>query len=138
MKRPALGFHSNMSLEVSRVRAKQLNSQIEVRRQEERQRSLDEKMAELDANLRAVLPEIFKDEFELQYISSRHDDPQWQERIRKKRGFLMLTSVNAVVVVDTPRLIGPGETTNRGALPIFHAPSQREVPLPVSTQASQP
>ncbi|MBI1859552.1 MAG: hypothetical protein HYR96_01370 [Deltaproteobacteria bacterium] len=76
-----LGFHSNMTLEIARARAKQLNAQLELRLQEERRKAIDEKFASLETETRAVLPEIFKDEFELRFISSRYDDPKWQRRM---------------------------------------------------------
>lgn len=70
-----------MTLEVARIRAKQLNAQLELRRQEERRRKLEEKFDVLDVKSQAALPNIFKDEFEIRFITSRYDDPKWRKRM---------------------------------------------------------
>ncbi len=76
----ALGFHSQMGFEIARSRAKQLNAQLELRRQEERRRIIEEQIAKLDLKAHAFLPDFFKDEFEMKFISSRYDDVKWKRR----------------------------------------------------------
>lgn len=76
----SIGFSATMNIDEARTRAKQLNAQLELGRQEERRRKIETEVNNLNLKFAATLPEIFKIEFELKYIRSRYDDPQWEKR----------------------------------------------------------
>ena len=77
----ALGFHNTMAIEDARIRARQLNSQALLKRQEERVRELELDRRNQILQNTATLPEEFVTEFELRFIRSR--DSQTDQGRRK-------------------------------------------------------
>lgn len=78
---PALGFHNAMTLEEARVRAKQLNAQLILKRQEEQIRKIEQIQAQTQRRYDAVLPSEFVTEFEARFIRKR--DSQTDQGLRK-------------------------------------------------------
>ena len=76
----SLGFGPQMNHDQARIRATQLNAQLELKRQEERRQRIEAQIELLQLKTVAVMPEIFKEEFETKYIYSRFTDPRWQRR----------------------------------------------------------
>lgn len=76
----ALGFKDSMSLEQARARARQINAKIEMRRQEERRKQIEEEQFVLEQKFTAALPDIYKEEFEQRYLVGRYKNPGWQKR----------------------------------------------------------
>lgn len=77
----SLGFLIRMSVEEARSRAKQLNSQAFIRKQEQRFRKLQLEECDTQRKYAAFLPEEFKEEFELRFLRSR--DSQTEKRLRR-------------------------------------------------------
>ncbi len=77
---PGLKFRSTMNLAQAKLRQQQLNSQLELRRQEERRKSIEVEQQTFDKKCSAYLPEIYKKEFENRYIFARS-----QERLKKSK-----------------------------------------------------
>lgn len=71
----ALGFKDSMSLEQARARARQINAKIEMRRQEERRKQIEEEQFVLEQKFTAALPDIYKEEFEQKYLVGRYKNP---------------------------------------------------------------
>lgn len=70
----SLGFYKYMSIKEARVRARQLNSRLEIKRQEERflKNSKQERM--LQIKFSSVLPSEFVEEFEQRFIRKRDSE----------------------------------------------------------------
>lgn len=66
-----LGFHSGLDLRDAKVRARQLNSQLSIKRQEERLRAIAEEQKIFQLHHEAVLPSEFVSEFESRFIEPR-------------------------------------------------------------------
>lgn len=78
---PALGFNAFMTIQEAKARAKQLNSQLHLKRQEERLRKIDETQACEQRRYDSVLPPEFTAEFELRFVRQR--DSQTIQGLRK-------------------------------------------------------
>lgn len=76
----SLGFIESMTIEQSQARAKQLNAKLESRRQEEKRHKIEEEQLLLKQKFTASIPEIYKDEFELKYLTGRFQDAGWKKR----------------------------------------------------------
>ena len=76
----SLGFKDSMTLEQARCRAKQINAQIEIKRQESRRKKIEEDYEKLQTAFTAAMTEVFKEEFELKYITGRYQNPDWKRR----------------------------------------------------------
>ena len=68
----SLGFKDSMTIDQARSRAKQINSQIEIKRQEARRKKIEQEQATLQQKFTAALPAVFMDEFELKYVTGRY------------------------------------------------------------------
>lgn len=75
-----LGFHESMNLDQAKSRGRQLNAQLEIRKQEEKRRSLEEEELFFKTKFMAAMPEVYKDEFEKKYLSGRYRNPGWERR----------------------------------------------------------
>ncbi|MCB0404739.1 MAG: hypothetical protein KDD51_08115 [Bdellovibrionales bacterium] len=76
-----LGFNKQMTLEEARARARQINAQLHLRRQEEQIRKIEEEQAEFQLRYDSILPTEFVAEFELRFIRKR--DSQTMQGLRK-------------------------------------------------------
>ncbi len=76
----SLGFKDSMSIEQARSRARQINSQIEIKRQESRRKKLETEKLIFQQKFTAALPAVFMEEFELKYITGRYRNPGWKRR----------------------------------------------------------
>lgn len=83
----ALGFQPSMSSDQAKARAKQLNAQRASKRQEERRKKFDDVQRNLNQKFTASIPELYKEEFELKYLTGRFQNTGWKKRF--------LTSWNA-------------------------------------------
>lgn len=75
-----LGFHESMSFEQAQARAKQINAQLEIKRQEELRRKIELEYDTLKTQCNAAVPEIYKTEFELKFISRPHHTKSSKKR----------------------------------------------------------
>lgn len=82
IKWKGLGFHSLMSIEEARVRAKQLNAQQFLKEQERRVQLRKVEEEQSSRRYQSVLPTEFVDEFEARFLSSR--DRFSKEGIKKR------------------------------------------------------
>ncbi len=69
-----------MTLEQAKCRAKQLNARIDIKRQESRRKQIEDDYAKLETKFMATMPDVFKEEFELKYITNRYRNPGWKRR----------------------------------------------------------
>jgi hypothetical protein len=83
---PGLGFNTFMTLAEARVRAKQLNAQGQLKRQEVQLKKIEEDQANIQRRYDAILPSEFVAEFELRFIRKR--DSQTEQGLRKKHSRL--------------------------------------------------
>lgn len=72
----SLGFHSSMNLSEARARARQLNAQIFLRRQEERLKKIQTIEKETRQRFESMLPEEFVSEFEHRFVRVRDSETQ--------------------------------------------------------------
>ncbi|TNF28846.1 MAG: site-specific integrase [Deltaproteobacteria bacterium] len=70
----ALGFYKYMSVEEAKVRARQLNSQLDLKRQEERIIEIEKKNEKFQKRFDSYLPEEFVAEFEKRFIRKRDSE----------------------------------------------------------------
>ncbi len=77
-----LGFNDALSIEEARARAKQLNSQILLKRQEERLKKFNDEQITLKLKHQSVLPDEFVAEFEERFIRARN---VFNEHIRQQQ-----------------------------------------------------
>ncbi len=69
-----LGFHKYMSIDEAKVRARQLNSQLEIKRQEERLIKIAEENKNFQKRFYSVLPDEFVSEFEKRFMRKRDSE----------------------------------------------------------------
>lgn len=77
-----LGFHASMNIEEAKVRAKQLNTQVHLKLQEERLKKIREKENSLHLRYQAMLPPEFVEEFEELFIYKKG---HLSEKARKQK-----------------------------------------------------
>jgi hypothetical protein len=79
----SLGFHDGMTIDDARVRARQLNTQLLIKRQEEKIKAIADAECKRRNRVQAVLPTEFVEEFELRFIRAcdRHQDSS--QRIKR-------------------------------------------------------
>lgn len=93
----ALGFHGFMTLEEARVRAKQLNAQLHIKRQEVRIRELEANRSAAQKRYDSMLPEEFVAEFESRFIRKR--DSQTEQGLRKNtRAYITWRAAQRLIV----------------------------------------
>jgi hypothetical protein len=92
----ALGFQELMTIDQARSRARQINAQLETKRQEERRKKIEEDSESLRQKFTAAIPDVYKKEFELKYLTGRFQIQSWKKRF--------LTSWNAAqrMLVEVP------------------------------------
>lgn len=66
-----LGFRGSMTVDQARARQRQLNSQLELKRQEEKCHQIEKEQEKFNRKCFAFLPEIYMDEFEKKYLLGR-------------------------------------------------------------------
>ncbi len=76
----SLGFQPAMSSDQARARAKQLNAQRASKWQEERRKKFNDLQKDLNQKFTASIPELYKEEFELKYLTGRFQNPGWKKR----------------------------------------------------------
>jgi len=81
----ALGFFDGMDLPDARTRARQLNSQLHIKRQEERLKTIAEAEKERRCRADAVLPAEFVDEFEARFIRAADAHQDSSRRIKRAK-----------------------------------------------------
>jgi hypothetical protein len=77
----SLGFYHLMSIDEARARAKQINAQLHLKRQEEQIKIISEEQRQTQLRFDSVLPTEFVAEFENRFI--RKSDSQTQQGLRK-------------------------------------------------------
>lgn len=93
----SLGFYHAMTVAEARSRASQLNSQLTLKRQEERIYKIEVSLQEKQIRFEAVLPEEFVSEFEQRFI--RHYDSQTKDRARRRtRAYSMWQAAQRMIV----------------------------------------
>lgn len=92
----SLGFHKSMTAAEARCRARQLNSQLFVKRQEEQIKKVQTKRIETLKRHEAVLPEEFVAEFELRFVRSRDSDTDAGNR-RRTRAFSLWQAAQRMI-----------------------------------------
>lgn len=92
-----LGFAKSMSIAEARCRARQLNSQLFIKRQEERHQKLKTARAETLRRHESVLPEEFVAEFELRFVRTRDSDTDSGKR-RRTRAFSLWQAAQKMIV----------------------------------------
>jgi len=92
----SLGFHKSMTTVEARCRARQLNSQLFIKRQEERIRKIETKRIETLKRHQAVLPEEFVAEFEVRFVRSRDSDTDAGKR-RRTRAFSLWQAAQRMI-----------------------------------------
>jgi hypothetical protein len=93
----ALGFSMLMTIEEARVRAKQLNAQVQIRKQEEQIRKRDETKRLHQIRYDAILPSEFVAEFEDRFVRKR--DSQTEQGIRRtSRAFVTWRSAQRMII----------------------------------------
>jgi hypothetical protein len=80
----ALGFHPSLTIEEARSRAKQLNAQASLKRQEERIRKLELDRNQLNLRLAATIPPEFAAEFEMRFVRHRDSETETGKRITSR------------------------------------------------------
>ena len=94
---PGLGFNSFMTLSEARARAKQLNSQHHLKRQENQLKKIQESQQQSQLRYDAVLPSEFVAEFELRFIRKR--DSQTEQGLRKNtRAYVAWRAAQRMIV----------------------------------------
>jgi len=93
----SLGFHKFMPIEDAKARAKQLNSQLEIKRQEEHLRNLEMKQREVCLKYNSFLPEEFVQEFERLFVKKRN----LKENTRKRKTQRQVTWTSAQKMIVT-------------------------------------
>jgi len=93
----SLGFHEFMTLDEARARAKQLNAQLDVKRQEERIRVFEKAQKHNRKRYDSMLPEEFVAEFESRFIRKR--DSQTEQGLRTKtRAYVTWRAAQRMIV----------------------------------------
>jgi len=92
-----LGFNAFMTLEEARSRAKQLNDQHHLKRQEIQVKKIAEEQAKLTLRYDAVLPSEFAAEFENRFVRKR--DSQTEQELRKNtRAYVTWRAAQRLIV----------------------------------------
>ena len=77
---PALGFNPFMTLDEAKIRSRQLNAQLQLKRQEEQTRKIADAQAVTLKRYEATLPSAFVTEFESRFVRKR--DSQTEQGLR--------------------------------------------------------
>jgi len=93
---PSLGFNNFMTKIEARARAKQLNAQFQIKRQEEQLRKIAQEKANEQLRFDAVLPSEFVAEFEARFIRSRNNNIE-QNRKRTTRAYVRWRSAQRMI-----------------------------------------
>lgn len=80
----SLGFHPSLTFDEARGRAKQLNAQAHLKRQEERIRKHELDRTQLNQRLTAAIPDEFATEFELRFVRHRDSETATGKRITSR------------------------------------------------------
>ncbi len=94
----SLGFHPSMSVLEVRARAKQLNSQLRLKRQEEQLQEIKEKRLGFLTRHEAMLPDTFVAEFEERFVRARGNLTEEQRRRRNKQRYTTWRAAQKVIV----------------------------------------
>lgn len=94
----APGFSALMTLEEAKTRTRQLNAQLQIKRQEEQVRKIAEQQAATQKRFDSVLPIEFVSEFERCFLRTR--DSQTEQGIRKNtRSYVTWRAAQRMIVV---------------------------------------
>lgn len=93
----ALGFYRYMNLLEAKVRARQLNTQLEIKKQEERLLKLKETNRNFQKRFDSVLPEEFVNEFEMRFMRKRDSEVD-RGRRRTSRAILVWKAAQKLIV----------------------------------------
>mgnify|MGYP007122134705 CR=1 FL=1 len=86
----SLGFHPSLTFDEARGRAKQLNAQAHLKRQEERIRKHELDRTQLNQRLTAAIPDEFATEFELRFVRHRDSETATGKRITSRARSVVL------------------------------------------------
>ncbi len=114
----ALGFYRYMTLDEAKVRARQLNSQLVIKRQEERLLKLEEANRIFQKRFDSVLPEEFVSEFEIRFMRKRDSEVD-RGRRRTSRAMVIWKAAQKMIVALRIEL---GKVISRGRSIIFMHP----------------
>lgn len=95
---PSLGFHQSMTIDEAHQRARQLNAQLQLKRQEEVIQKIKTKEAEFQLRNTSVLPEIFVAEFEQRFIHSKLTIPENKRKNRTTQRFTAWRAAQRIIV----------------------------------------
>ncbi|MGZ3747595.1 MAG: hypothetical protein ACXWRE_09495, partial [Pseudobdellovibrionaceae bacterium] len=95
---PSLGFHPMMTFHEARIRAKQLNSQITLKRQEEKIKLIRDEQTVFQNRHSSFLPEEFVSEFEHRFVKARDILPEAKKRTRNKNRFTSWRAAQKIIV----------------------------------------
>lgn len=93
----ALGFYRYLNLEEAKIRARQLNSQLEIKKQEERLLKSEEASRNFQKRFDSVLPEEFVSEFEKRFMRKRDSEVD-RGRRRTSRAMLVWKAAQKMIV----------------------------------------
>ena len=93
----ALGFYKYMSLDEAKARASQLNSQLEIKRQEERLIKITEESKNFQRRFDSVLPDEFVGEFEKRFMRKRDSEVDRGKR-RTSRAMIIWKAAQKMIV----------------------------------------
>jgi hypothetical protein len=80
----SLGFNKFMTLEEAKIRAKQLNAQNHLKRQEEKIKKIEDEQKKTQKRYDSVLPREFVEEFELRFVEKKDSQTRFGERKRSR------------------------------------------------------
>ncbi len=93
----ALGFYKYMTLDEAKARASQLNSQLEIKRQEERLIKIAEESKNFQRRFDSVLPDEFVGEFEKRFMRKRDSEVDRGKR-RTSRAMIIWKAAQKMIV----------------------------------------
>lgn len=94
----SLGFHQSMTVDEVQARARQLNAQLQLKRQEEVVQKIKIKEADFQLRNTSALPEIFVAEFEQRFIQSKLPIPENKKKSRTTQRFTAWRAAQRIIV----------------------------------------
>jgi hypothetical protein len=98
MRWSTLGFHSTMNFVEAQVRARQLNSQLSLKKQEEKIKVIQDQRKQFQIRYTSVLPDEFVSEFEARFIRARDILEESKKKTRNKNRFTTWRAAQKIIV----------------------------------------
>ena len=93
-----LGFHTTMHLDEAQVRAKQLNSQLLLKKQEEKIKVMQDQQNQFQLRYNSILPEEFVSEFEERFVRARDIVEESKKKVRNKNRFTVWRAAQKIII----------------------------------------